>query len=189
MNTTIFLALNASANPNAIVLALALFFSKYVPFLLMGFCAVVFIGGGEKPRVILFTVVTAATCAAIISWLIGHYMYLPRPFIESIGRTLLAHKDNASFPSNHMMFMTVFATTFILSSHRKMGWLFILLALAVGWSRIYLGLHFPLDILGGALVGIIVSALIWRLLLPRRVKLCMFFRRWPCAPAWSGNPR
>ncbi len=117
----------------------------------------------------LLVTMAAASIAAVISWLIGHYAYMPRPFVDSIGHVLLDHKDNASFPSNHMMFMTIFATTFLLARQRKTGLLFCLLALCIGWSRIFLGVHYPADIAGGALIGTIVSVLSWRIL-PRLIR-------------------
>jgi undecaprenyl-diphosphatase len=179
MNTAIFLALNAGASPNAAVLACALFFSKYVPYLLMGLYVLIFISGNEKTRFTLFAIGVIASVAAVISWLIGHYAYMPRPFVIPIGHTLLAHKDNASFPSNHMLFMTILATTFLLAHSKKIGLVLAVLALAVGWSRIYLGLHFPQDIAGGALLGILVSVMIWTLLQPSKDRFLKFFSQWP----------
>lgn len=167
MNSTIFLALNAGSNPNPAVVLLALFFGKYVPYFLMGGCALAFIFGDLGLRRTLLVTVIAASVAAVISWLIGRYAYVPRPFVESIGHVLLTHKDNASFPSNHMMFMTIFATTFLLGKKVKIGLLFSLLTLCIGWSRIFLGVHYPADIAGGALIGVIVSVLLWRFLQPR----------------------
>lgn len=169
MNTTIFLALNAGSDPHPIAVSLALLFSKYVPYPLMGYCAFAFLFGGRRLRMTLLVTMAAASIAAVISWLIGHYAYMPRPFVDSIGHVLLDHKDNASFPSNHMMFMTIFATTFLLARQRKTGLLFCLLALCIGWSRIFLGVHYPADIAGGALIGTIVSVLSWRIL-PRLIR-------------------
>lgn len=93
--------------------------------------------------------------------------YVPRPFVDSVGHLLLDHKENTSFPSNHLMFMTIFATVFLLAKRIKTGLLFSLLALGIGWSRVFLGVHYPADIAGGALIGVIVSALLWRLLQPQ----------------------
>lgn len=167
MNSAIFLALNAGSNPSPGVVSLALLFSKYVPYFLMGYCALAFIFGSTRLRSTLFITLAAASVAAVISWLIGYYAYVPRPFVDSVGHLLLAHKDNASFPSNHMMFMTIFATTFLLARQIKMGLLFGLMALCIGWSRMFLGIHYPADIAGGALIGVIVSVLSWRFLQPR----------------------
>lgn len=163
MNSTIFLALNAGSNPSPVVVSLALFFSKYVPYSLMGYCALAFIFGGTRLRITLFVTIIVALVAAVISWLIGHYAYVPRPFVDSLGHVLLDHRDNASFPSNHMMFMVIFATTFLMAKRIKTGLLFGLLALGIGWSRVFLGVHYPADIAGGALIGTFISVALWGL--------------------------
>ncbi|HBT33281.1 MAG TPA: hypothetical protein DEB15_10845 [Pusillimonas sp.] len=162
MNLDLFLALNAGTNPSPVVLALALFFSKYAPYLVMGYCVVGLIFGAPRLRKTLLLTVTAALVAAVISWVIGKYLYMPRPFVESVGSTLLAHKDNASFPSNHAMFMTIFATVFLLARQIKVGLFFGFLALCIGWSRVFLGVHYPVDIAGGILLGVVVSVCVWR---------------------------
>ncbi|MCQ9616497.1 phosphatase PAP2 family protein [Paenalcaligenes niemegkensis] len=167
MNLTIFLALNAGSSPSPAAVALALFFSKYVPYCLMAYCAVAFLFGGKELRFTLLITLVAASVAAAVSWLIGHYAYVPRPFVEAVGHALLTHKDNASFPSNHTMFMVIFATTFLMDKQRKIGLLFSILALCIGWSRVFLGLHYPADIVGAVVIGMIVSLLVWMLLRPR----------------------
>ena len=55
----------------------------------------------------------------------------------------------------------------------ELDWL--LAALPVAWSRIYLGVHFPLDMVGAALVavgGVIVAKRVWQAVGPRLVLLC-----------------
>ena len=161
MNLKFYLALNAGADPSPLAVFLALFFSKYVPYLLMGYCVVALVFGQRLTRLSVLSALLASVIAAGLSWLIGHYAYSPRPFVELIGHTLLAHKDNASFPSNHMMFMSIFAATFLFANLRKMGVLFLVLALGMGWSRVFLGVHYPLDVLGGALLGLVLACLVW----------------------------
>ena len=67
-----------------------------------------------------------------------------------------------SFPSGHAA--VAFACTFILSRNRK-KWtpLFILLAVLIAFSRIYLGKHYPVDVLVGAITGFIIGALSFRI--------------------------
>lgn len=152
-----------------VAVTLALIFGKYVPYCLMGYCIVAAVLGDRKIRMVLLFTLIAASIAALISWTIGYFVYTPRPFVESVGHTLLSHKDNASFPSNHMMFMTIFAYVFLKSGYKKTGLVFMFLALSIGWSRIFLGVHYPVDILGGALIALIVSAVFMKLLKARQL--------------------
>jgi undecaprenyl-diphosphatase len=73
-----------------------------------------------------------------------------------------------SFPSNHAANM--FAAAQILTlAYPPIGIPFYILAALIAFSRIYVGVHFPLDVLGGAILGISISTIVW-LLLRRWVK-------------------
>jgi undecaprenyl-diphosphatase len=76
-------------------------------------------------------------------------------------RTLVPAPHDASFPSGHAA--TSFAAATILSFARpRWAPAFYLLALAIGFSRVYVGVHYPLDIVGGAVLGLAVAtALRW----------------------------
>jgi undecaprenyl-diphosphatase len=84
----------------------------------------------------------------------------PKPLVHT--------PHEGSFPSGHAT--TSFACATILSLHApRAAPAFFLLAAAVAWSRVYVGVHYPLDVLGGAVLGVLVAiALRWLLAVPRR---------------------
>ena len=64
-----------------------------------------------------------------------------------------------SFPSGHTS--TSFACATVLSFFvPRAAPAFYLLALAIGYSRIYVGVHWPLDVLGGAVIGLVTALLL-----------------------------
>ncbi len=77
----------------------------------------------------------------------------PRPLVHA--------PLDGSFPSGHAA--TSFAAATVLTFARpRWAPAFFLLALAIGFSRIYVGVHYPLDVVGGAVLGILVAtALRW----------------------------
>lgn len=72
--------------------------------------------------------------------------------------------SGTSFPSNHAA--NIFAAAQVMTLAIPIaGPAFYLIAFAVGYSRIYVGVHFPLDVIVGALLGIVIATLVWRLLI------------------------
>jgi len=64
----------------------------------------------------------------------------------------------ASFPSGHTASAFALATSLALFARNKMlGILYLVLAILVGYSRIYLSQHFPADVFGGAVIGVLVA--------------------------------
>jgi undecaprenyl-diphosphatase len=83
----------------------------------------------------------------------------PRPYLTHIARLLIERTNDPSFPSDHATFCFAIATMIWLY-HRRLGSVLLGLALLVGFSRIYVGTHYPTDVIGGAVLGIAVSLII-----------------------------
>jgi undecaprenyl-diphosphatase len=76
------------------------------------------------------------------------------------GRFLLGFKTSRSFPSSHAMNM--FAQAMLLSLfYRKKTLYFFLFAAMIGFSRIYVGAHYPSDVAAGAVFGVCIGGLIY----------------------------
>ncbi len=99
----------------------------------------------------------------IVAWfvkIIKHFFNRIRPYVKySTLNTKKIGIDKYSFPSGHTATAFAMATTagIIFPEFRIY---FMLIASLVGISRIYLGVHFPSDVLGGATTGVLVSLLI-----------------------------
>lgn len=82
----------------------------------------------------------------------------PRPFQALAGVTAMVHVGDFSMPSNHAA--TAFAVAFVLSRYYGKAFLFYFAAALIAISRVYLGVHFPSDVLVGSLIGIIIGYLL-----------------------------
>lgn len=75
-----------------------------------------------------------------------------RPTVE-MGAILVGNQStDPSFPSGHATI--AFAMAVVLARKEpKWKWIFYTLAVAIAWSRIYLGFHYPFDVIAGGLLG------------------------------------
>lgn len=110
----------------------------------------------NKIRELAF-VFSSALSAWIIATIIKSFISSPRPFIffENV-KPLFFHGGMDSFPSGHAMFFGALAMS-LFFIHKRMGYMYFIVALIVGFSRVASGVHFPIDILIGYILGIIIA--------------------------------
>lgn len=87
----------------------------------------------------------------------------PRPFMKLAEVVLLVPDQGGySFPSMHTALTMALAVS-VLVHHRRLGLLLILFALLVGVSRMYVGVHYPIDVLVGAVIGAGIAIVLHRI--------------------------
>ncbi|MBE0704636.1 MAG: phosphatase PAP2 family protein [Alphaproteobacteria bacterium] len=101
-----------------------------------------------------FSSLLALMTAVIVSSVWMH----PRPFTVLPIRNYLNHAPDSSFPSDHSTLLFALGFALLISTSRpgrQFGALAVVLGVSVGWARIFLGAHYPLDIVGAAVVAAI----------------------------------
>lgn len=94
-----------------------------------------------------------------ISALIKIIIQAPRPFTVFKEVVPLLKPTDYSFPSGHATFFMALGMAVFLS-HKKAGYWFMFFALLIGLSRIIVGVHFPIDIFIGFILGIIIALIL-----------------------------
>jgi len=117
----------------------------------------------------LLALVTAALVADGVSLLLRQWIGRDRPpLVYPEPKPLVHVPHTGAFPSGHTS--TAFACATVLAwSDRRLAIPAYILAALIAISRVYVGVHWPLDIIGGAVLGTLVATALLRLLaVPRR---------------------
>lgn len=127
--------------------------NDYGLYVFAGIAAIFFFG---KRRVFWRAVVASILARGVFTELIRYVYKRPRPFaaeqVENVRQLVQKNVINDSFPSGHAALY--FAVAFsVYSWNRQIGTILIVLAVALGLARVYAGIHYPSDILGGAAIG------------------------------------
>jgi len=155
MDLTLFNLIHSFAGRSSLVDWGGVLIAQYLPYALV-VAALVFLFRMEpwKVRVEAFlaTALSLLLSRGLITELLRFVWDRPRPFV-TLGFEPLITAGSASFPSGHAAFF--FALSAVLFSvNRTWGWWFLGLSLLNGIARVYAGVHWPSDILGGAVIGV-----------------------------------
>lgn len=113
--------------------------------------------GGERGRWAVLLLVLAVATSDFSSGLLKHLFGRIRPCEAVEGARLLSGcGDSYSFPSSHAS--NIFAAMVLLSTRYRRLWpAFISIAFLVAYSRVYVGVHYPLDVAAGTLLGTAIA--------------------------------
>ena len=158
MNSDLFLVINQLAGENAILDASAIFIAEAMPFILIGVMVSLWFFADLNKKRISFFAGYSVLLALLLSYLIGVFYFHPRPFVLNLGSQLVEHTADTSFPSDHTTFIFAIASSYLFSRETlKLGVLLVLLSFLAGLARVFVGVHFPFDIIGAGLVGVVSS--------------------------------
>lgn len=124
------------------------------------FLCILLLLGNQRMKYIGFEAIAALVISQSIVYLLKKALSRERPYkiIEHLNTFGIDMKDY-SFPSGHTTASFSIATTVALNMPRISIYIFIL-AMIIGISRIYLGVHYPTDVAAGILLGLSVSLLV-----------------------------
>ncbi len=145
--------------------------AKYFSYFLL-FCLVLFLFINFKKywRMVFEALLTAVFVRFILVEIIRILYFRPRPFVNNPVNLLLSYHNpqEASFPSGHASFY--FALSAIIYCYnKKAGILFYIGSFLIVISRVFVGIHWPSDILAGAFLGVAMGLILNKIF--KKIKL------------------
>ncbi|MBX4205682.1 phosphatase PAP2 family protein [Candidatus Microgenomates bacterium] len=148
-----------------------MFLEKYLVEFVASFLIWIMVGGlivlwridGRIKKETALHAFFALTLAWIFANIIKDILPTPRPFmLNNLPIMVLFKPNDGAFPSGHAAMAFALAVTVWLHN-RKWGIFYLICALLVGIARVIANVHYPLDIIGGALVGTIMALAVERI--------------------------
>lgn len=165
LNTFLFVHLHATILSPHWLVSLAAWMSEGPLFLALALVVVQLtrrrdVGG-------LVRIVLAFAFALATEELISRYAFHSRPFAAGLGPAWVTHAANNSMPSTHVTLTLILA--FLLSARglRGSGVVLFVLACLLAWARVYVGIHWPADMLGAVIsagASVAAAEVVFRLL-------------------------
>lgn len=121
---------------------------------------------GKRALLVILVIILTFVFADLISNLIKHSVHRYRPthnlFIQDTVHTVSGYRGGKfGFVSSHAANTFGVATIMVLLLRNKYSFLLFLWPVIVSYSRIYLGVHYPADIIGGAITGAIIAYILY----------------------------
>ncbi|WCK52548.1 undecaprenyl-diphosphatase [Aneurinibacillus sp. Ricciae_BoGa-3] len=161
MNYSLFHAINQMAGHHPIIDGIMKFFTNYALVLFAVLLVVMWVTGNERNKRTVLYAGLSGILALVINVIISQIYKEPRPFVTHHVNLLLPHAADSGFPSDHTSGAFGIAIAMLMRNTRMGRWM-IAIAIVTGFSRIYVGHHYPGDVLGSIVVACISSFLILR---------------------------
>ena len=167
MDATLFQTINGLAGHNPFLDSLLTLMSVYGPLILVALSAMPWFWPGQqavresRQRVVLIAVLSVVV-ALLVNQVIIHLWVRPRPYETLHANLLLPPTHEPSFPSDHATFSFAIAFALLFVS-APLGVLGLIVAAVIAFARVYTGQHYVIDVLGGAMIGVLCAGLFWTL--------------------------
>jgi undecaprenyl-diphosphatase len=163
-NLAAFLLINQYAGKNSLLDAAIIGFAEVMPYIFILIIISLWFGGCIERKKSSFNSGLSVLLGMLTSYIISLFYYHSRPFVENLGTQLVEHAPDSSFPSDHTTFIFSISVMLLFNkSTRVIGSILCFLSFISGLSRVFVGVHFPLDIFGAILVSIFSSVVVFKL--------------------------
>lgn len=161
MNYSLFKSINQLAGHHPVLDGLMVDVTNYSLIIYAIVLLLIWSFGKDKYKKTVVYASITGFLGLFINLVIGHIYFEPRPFVTHKVHLVIEHAADASFPSDHTTGAFALSLAFLFF-HRKIGIGMISFAFLTGFSRIYVGHHYPFDALGSIIVSLIISSIVYK---------------------------
>lgn len=151
------------AHQNVFLDFLGIFLADYMQYVLAAILLFYFFSKKHKKQhrtMVAVSTMSAVAALYIVKPLIVLFYAAPRPFVALTEIKplikVMTIENYQSFPSGHTLFFFALATTIFLFN-KKLGVWFLIAATLIAVARVYVGVHWPVDILAGVILGVLTG--------------------------------
>ncbi len=148
--------------------ALIIFSAKYLVYVGVVVAAAffIFLPRAKQKRLALYGII-ALPATYIVAKLLSLLYYDPRPFVVAHTIPLVPHAPDNGFPSDHTLLLAAIASVLYPYS-KKASWTMWVITIVVGFSRVAVGIHHSVDIIGAGVIALVVCRGVYAFFAPRR---------------------
>lgn len=165
LNRNLFLQINGGNDTPSWLVQTAIGMADYLVYLIPVLFAAQWLWGGQDRRRLTVKACLVTLLALGANQVIGLFWMHPRPFMLGLGRAWLAHATDSSFPSDHATVFASVGLAMLFGGATRLATGILVTGALVAWARVFLGVHFPLDMAGSVAVSAVAYGVVsplWR---------------------------
>ncbi len=141
----------------SILVLFSIFCAKFLIYIIPIHLSILWFCGRNMERRVVLSICTSICIALFTGYLISLVYFHPRPFVMGLTTPLIKHRATASFPSNHALTIASYTACLYFYQYKVASKFAMVFLCLICWGRIFVGVHYPFDILAGTILGSFIS--------------------------------